>query len=59
DTIEVACWSARTRRTASRFPGGQTVEVRGSLRRRVFGTGGGRASRYEVEAAAVRRVRPG
>ncbi|OLT22548.1 hypothetical protein BJF81_01850 [Ornithinimicrobium sp. CNJ-824] len=59
DTIDVACWSARTRRTALRLPDGQQVEVRGSLRRRFFGTAGGRASRYEVEALAVRRVRAG
>lgn len=59
DTIEVACWSARTRRTASRLPDGQTVEVQGSLRRRFFGTAGGRASRYEVEAGTVRRVPAG
>ena len=57
DTIDIACWSARTRRTALRLPDGQEVEVRGSLRRRFFGTAGGRASRYEVEALAVRRVR--
>lgn len=59
DTLDVACWSARTRRTALRLPDGQEVEVRGSLRRRFFGTAGGRASRYEVEALVVRRVRAG
>lgn len=57
DTIDVACWSARTRTTAARFDDGQQVEVEGSLRRRFFVTGAGRASRYEVEAQRVRRVR--
>ncbi len=57
DTIDVACWSARTRRTATRLPEGQVVEVEGSLRRRFFRSGGTAASRYEVEARSVRRVR--
>ena len=56
DTIDVACWSARTRSTALRLPDGQGVEVTGSLRRRFFAAGGARASRYEVEAATLRRV---
>lgn len=56
DTIDVACWSGQPRRTAARLPDGQPVEVRGSLRRRFFATATGRASRYEVDAASVRRV---
>lgn len=55
DTIDVACWSVRARRAASRCAVGDEVEVEGSLRRRFFRTGGGVASRYEVEASAVRR----
>ena len=57
DTIDVACWSARARRAASRCAVGDEVEVEGSLRRRFFRAGGGVASRYEVEASAVRRRR--
>lgn len=56
DTIDVACWSGRTRSVARRLPDGQGVEVEGSLRRRFFGAGGVKASRYEVEAASVRRL---
>lgn len=56
DTIDVTCWAAGVRRTASRLPEGQAVEVTGSLRRRFFATAGGRASRYEVEASGLRRV---
>lgn len=59
DTIDVVCWSAATRRAALRLPAGESVEVSGALRRRFFGGPGGRQSRYEVEAAAVRRVRGG
>lgn len=56
DTIDVACWTAVTRRTASRVQPGQVVEVHGALRRRFFKAGAVTQSRYEVEAALVRRV---
>lgn len=57
DTIDVACWSAGARRTAARLAIDDHVEVEGSLRRRFFRTGAGVASRYEVEARTLRRVR--
>ncbi|GAA2743525.1 hypothetical protein GCM10009868_17640 [Terrabacter aerolatus] len=56
DTIDVVCWTAAARRTAMRLRGGDLVEVEGALRRRFFGGPAGRQSRYEVEAAALRRV---
>ena len=59
DTIDVVCWTARSRRAALRLEAGDTVEVEGALRRRFFGGPAGRQSRYEVEAAAVRRVARG
>ncbi|WP_130012382.1 single-stranded DNA-binding protein [Serinicoccus sediminis] len=57
DTIEVSCWTARTRAAALRLTDGVGVEVTGALRRRFFRTGAGAASRYDVEAAALRGVR--
>ena len=57
DTIDVACWSARTRRVAGRLEEGAVVAVEGALRRRFFAAGAGRASRYEVEARRLRRTR--
>lgn len=57
DTVDVACWTAGTRRAAGRLAPDDHVEVEGSLRRRFFRAGGGVASRYEVEARSVRRVR--
>ncbi len=57
DTIDVACWSARARAAALRLADGDHVEVQGALRRRFFRAGGAAVSRYEVEAASVRRVR--
>lgn len=56
DAIEVACWSARTRAAATRVAVNDMVEVEGSLHRRFFATGAGRASRYEVEAKTLRRA---
>lgn len=57
DTIDVVCWTATMRRTALRLEAGATVHVEGALRRRFFGTPGGRQSRYEVEARSIRRMR--
>jgi single-strand DNA-binding protein len=56
DVIDVACWSKRTQRTAGSLGPEDAVRVEGALRRRFFATGGGRASRYEVEASRLARV---
>ncbi|HHU10190.1 MAG TPA: single-stranded DNA-binding protein [Intrasporangiaceae bacterium] len=55
DVIDIACWNARARRAARTLAPETVVRVEGALRRRFFRTGGGAASRYEVEAASVRR----
>jgi single-strand DNA-binding protein len=57
DTIDVACWTARTRQSARRLAVGDQVEVVGALRRRFFRAGTATASRYEVEANRLTRVR--
>jgi single-strand DNA-binding protein len=57
DVIDVACWSGRSQRSALALDPGEGVRVEGALRRRFFATGSGRASRYEVEARRLRRVR--
>ena len=56
DTIEVACWSTASRRALGRLSTDDVVEVEGALRRRFFRTGGGAASRYEVEVTRLRRA---
>ena len=56
DVIDVACWTRRTQRTAEGLTAEDGVRVEGALRRRFFAAGGGRASRYEVEAARLVRV---
>ena len=57
DTIDIACWSGRTRQSARRLAAGDQVEVVGALRRRFFRAGAATASRYEVEARKLTRVR--
>lgn len=56
DTLDVACWTARTRASALRLPDGQRVELEGALRRRFYRTPAGPASRYEVHAVRLRRL---
>jgi single-strand DNA-binding protein len=56
DVIDVACWTRRTQRTATGLAADDEVRVEGALRRRFFGAGGGRASRYEVEASRLVRL---
>lgn len=56
DVIDVACWSKRTQRTAGGLAADDGIRVEGALRRRFFAAGGGRASRYEVEATRLVRV---
>ena len=58
DTIDVACWGGRVRQSARRLSAGEQVEVVGALRRRFFRAGAATASRYEVEAASLRRLVP-
>lgn len=56
DVIDVACWGKRLQRTALSLHPDETIRVEGALRRRFFLGGGGRASRYEVEANRLARV---
>ena len=58
DTIDVACFSGPTRRSAGAIRVDDTVEVWGALRRRFFRTGAAVQSRYEVEASRLKRRRP-
>jgi len=58
DVVDCVAWSAQARRAASLREVGDTVEVRGSLRRPFFRTPGGVASRTEVEVLTLRVVKP-
>lgn len=57
DALECAVWSGRVKRSVARWAAGDTVEVRGALRRRFFKAAGGAASRVEVDVSAGRVIR--
>jgi single-strand DNA-binding protein len=57
DALECAVWGGRVRSSVAMWAADDVVEVTGSLRRRFFSTGAGRASRVEVEVASGRLVR--
>lgn len=56
DSLDCVVRTAATRRVVQSWEPGDIVEVEGGLRRRFFRGAGGLGSRYEVEAARVRRV---
>ncbi len=56
DTVDCVAWTAPLRRTALALRPDDVVEVSGALRRRFWRAGAVPVSRYEVEAASVRRV---
>lgn len=56
DTVDCVAWRPGVRRAAGAWEAGDVVRVEGSLRRRFWRSPTGPASRYEVEARAVRRV---
>jgi single-strand DNA-binding protein len=59
DSIECASTRASVRRLAIRCVAGAEIEVEGSLRRRFWrSTGGGPASRYEVEVSSMKVSKP-
>lgn len=57
DLVDLAAWSARTRRTMARWRPGDEVEVEGALRRRFYRAGERTMSRVEVEVSSCRTVR--
>jgi single-strand DNA-binding protein len=57
DVLECAVWGGRVRSSVATWAADDVVEVAGSLRRRFFSTGAGRASRVEVEVTSGRMVR--
>lgn len=57
DTIDIACWSAESRRRALSCAGTEVVDVSGALRRRFWRGPTGVASRYEVEASKLRVIK--
>jgi single-strand DNA-binding protein len=56
DTLDIAAWSSKSRRTAISLKSGEWVEVAGSVRRRFWQGPAGLASRWQIEAASIVRL---
>jgi single-strand DNA-binding protein len=57
DLVDLAGWSARSRRAMAGWRPGDEVEVEGALRRRFYRAGERTLSRVEVEVSSCRMVR--
>jgi single-strand DNA-binding protein len=56
DTLDIAAWSSKARRSALGLKPGQWIEVTGSVHRRFWRTPVGLASRWQVEAIEIVRI---
>ncbi|HEY0871685.1 MAG TPA: hypothetical protein VGD55_14900, partial [Acidothermaceae bacterium] len=56
DTIDCVAHKPDVRRAASRWGGGEILEIRGALRRRFWRGAQGAARRCEVEVLAARKI---
>jgi single-stranded DNA-binding protein len=56
DTLDIASWSAKNRRIAMRFQGGEWIEVSGSVRRRFWQSPSGLASRWQIESETITKL---
>jgi single-strand DNA-binding protein len=56
DTLDIAAWSAKSRRTALSLKAGEWVEVAGSVRRRFWQGPAGLASRWQIEGESITRL---
>ena len=56
DTLDVAAWSSKMRRSALTLKEGEWVEISGSIHRRFWSRPTGVASRWQVEAAEIARI---
>lgn len=56
DTLDIAAWSSKSRRTALSLKAGEWVEVSGSVRRRFWQGPAGLASRWQIEGTSIIRI---
>lgn len=56
DTLDIAAWSAKSRRSALSLKGDEWIEVSGSVHRRFWRAASGLANRWQVEAVEIRRI---
>ena len=56
DTLDIAAWSSKMRRSALTLKEGDWIEISGSIHRRFWSGPTGVASRWQVEAAEIARI---
>ena len=56
DTLDIAAWSARSRKTALSLTPDEWVEISGAIHRRFWQSPAGLASRWQVEAIDILRL---
>lgn len=56
DTLDIASWSAKSRRAALTLTPDEWIEVSGSIHRRFWSSPTGLASRWQVEAVEISRI---
>jgi single-strand DNA-binding protein len=56
DTLDIAAWSAKSRRSALSLKPDEWIEISGSIHRRFWKAPTGLASRWQVEAAEISRI---
>jgi single-strand DNA-binding protein len=56
DTLDIASWSAKSRKTALSLTPDEWVEISGAIHRRFWQSPGGLASRWQVEAIDILRL---
>ncbi len=56
DTLDIAAWSAKARRSALALKSNQWVEISGAIHRRFWQGASGLASRWQVEAIEISRI---
>lgn len=56
DTLDIAAWSGKTRKTALSLKSDEWIEVSGSVHRRFWQSPAGLASRWQIEASEIIRL---
>lgn len=56
DTLDIAAWGGKSRKTALSLKSDEWIEVSGSVHRRFWQSPAGLASRWQVEAAEISRL---
>ena len=56
DTLDIAAWSAKSRRSALSLKQDEWVEISGAIHRRFWRGATGLASRWQVEAVEISRI---